>query len=125
MAIQYRLDDQNSIIVVVAEGHVETEDRWELVNAVQQDPAMPARAPVLIDVGGVSNIPSEADLSKMSFFIQLLAKRFGARIAYLVTSDRQVSPYAFAAYFASQQRVEAQAFTDREIAIAWLKGDCS
>ena len=120
MPIRYVIDQQSGILLVEASGTVTVDDRAQFVAELVTNPSLPARVPIIIDVTGVSNVPSPEDVPKMASLANRLGTRFRSRVAYFVTQAGFVTPYMLAAITACAPDVQVQAFTNRVDATSWL-----
>ena len=121
MPIQYVIDHQLGILLVEASGHVTVDDRARFVSEVVADPLLPDEVPIIIDVSGITNVPSPEDVPKMASLAQQLGQRFQRRIAYYVTTPGFVTPYMLAAISACAGSVQVHAYTNRMHATRWLR----
>ncbi len=121
MPITYHFDPTLNMLLVHASGNVTVEDQAEFVATALVDNTLPSKAPILIDVSELTNLPSSRDVPIIARLIELLAARFKSRIAYLVSSRGVMTPYALVCTYVKEHLASAFTFNNREEALRWLK----
>ncbi|MFO0944054.1 MAG: hypothetical protein U0930_25240 [Pirellulales bacterium] len=120
MPIRYNFDKQSELVIVVATGFVSVGDRRALVDLLINDNSLPEIVPVLIDVTRIVNQPSPNDVKMMSILVEVILRRFKAKVAYYVVQPGFVTPYILATLQADCDSSKIQTFMDYEEALSWL-----
>lgn len=120
MPITYCLHDDLGFVTIHAEGIVSVDDRRAIVELMVKDNNLPDTCSILIDVTRIVNPPAPGDVQDMAMLLNVLMKRFQAKIAYHVVQPGLVTPYMLASLHAKNASSRVRAFLSYDEAVQWL-----
>ncbi|QVL33752.1 hypothetical protein KIH39_07550 [Telmatocola sphagniphila] len=120
MAIRYEFDESANLIRITSTEDVSVEDRWDCVDRLLQDPSLPQKAFVLIDVSQVTNRPNPNEVPWLGSLCAKLLKRFQSKIAFLSTAIGLSTIYQLLALTVDMNGSQVQVFYSEDTAKAWF-----
>ncbi len=120
MPIEYAINYDCQVLVVVATDIVTVFDRAAIVHQAISDPSLPESIPILIDVSAVTNIPEIDDIPKLAFLAEQLVSRFKSKVAYFVVRPGMVTPYHLVALSVFSSGAAVSVFSIKLDAYDWL-----
>ena len=96
-------------------------ERFECVRRLVQDPSMPDKCAVLINVTHVTSAPWDEDITPIITLIVRLQSRFKGRLAILNSRVGRTTTSHLMAEYANFGPEAVQAFIQENAALEWLR----
>lgn len=120
MALTYRFEAETNLILLSGAQTVTIEERFDCVERLLTDKAMPAQAAVLINIAQVENCPCADDVKWIALLLGSLHARFRARVALVNSATDRIPLSEMIAQSVDPGIGEVRAFASENAARAWL-----
>ena len=122
MPLSYRLDPAESIITTTGTGELRLHEVLAHFRELEEEPALPDRLDVLLDLAEVTTTPDSAHLKEVVVALDRPEVRWGA-CAIVATRDALFGMLRMFEVFVEGKFESTHVFRDREQARSWLRSE--